>query len=530
MVKCAHTARTDPPKLSEYNSLLEVQRAVIFSFPAGETYPARHIMPNTERTSLRVESRLPRPEQSSVDDAVTFILKILHTLPATKADVTTKSTHLIESAVKEGHQRNAAEWAVVQMEDYEWITLAIPVWGGVIQTESKVRRQRSKLVTTPRTKGSKLSQRQWYFGDQDFQVVTTEKFWNPRFCCWCNRVLNGYDYDRSTCHDCRSNQGKLIDLCVAIHAEENTGQSPEELIKEWNTIRALLRVEFGFDKSNIQLWECLRDRMEAGLGWDNQKIFQTNYGELIEWLRTENALRTCTENRTTAEILLAHENKDAPTEQNVTQVYPLRAGYVGHAPPKVIESVRKVIADWDGSNWNAVRHTIELTRLETESKPLDDWTLDDVRQRFGIQQKIITLKLGDSVQTPNCNESPPQTNAVAEGKTNPSEAKETMSMLLAAYTRNLSNDRLQSMAAILNDATKNADEKIWALNEQLSLDGLSGSMIGKLVGCTKQMVFKSRYWINNRKGKNAETVENRRERLRKNGRTFTINPSDEELD
>ncbi|MFN7878062.1 MAG: hypothetical protein ACK5PB_22275 [Pirellula sp.] len=114
--------------------------------------------------------------------------------------------------------------------------------------------------------------------------------------------------------------------------------------------------------------------------------------------------------------------KDSRTV-NTEPVFPLRAGYAGVAPPEVVDAVRKVIADWDGTNWDTVRHTIELTRQDSESKPLADWTLDDVRQRFAIGQKAIVIKLGGVARTTECTVSPPLWAEVDNGSSNLTEAK-----------------------------------------------------------------------------------------------------------
>lgn len=79
-----------------------------------------------------------------------------------------------------------------------------------------------------------------------------------------------------------------------------------------------------------------------------------------------------------------------------SQIHPLRRGYTGAAPKEVIEAVRRVISDWDGLNWLAVRHCLEATQPNAD---FDNWTMSDIRQRFAIAQKPITLQLGGKVST-----------------------------------------------------------------------------------------------------------------------------------
>lgn len=86
---------------------------------------------------------------------------------------------------------------------------------------------------------------------------------------------------------------------------------------------------------------------------------------------------------------------ERPAEEN--QPCPLRAGYVGDAPTEVANAVRRAIPKWDGRNWVAVRHCIELTGQF--SKGLDFWTMDDIRQRFALGHKIMLENLRGTPDT-----------------------------------------------------------------------------------------------------------------------------------
>jgi hypothetical protein len=79
------------------------------------------------------------------------------------------------------------------------------------------------------------------------------------------------------------------------------------------------------------------------------------------------------------------------------RIHPLRKGYNKPATEEVLQAVRNVIADWDGLNWVAVRHCIETTMPNATG--LDDWTIDDIRQRFAIGQRKMTIELGGRVNT-----------------------------------------------------------------------------------------------------------------------------------
>lgn len=74
---------------------------------------------------------------------------------------------------------------------------------------------------------------------------------------------------------------------------------------------------------------------------------------------------------------------------------PLREGYKKQAQPEVTQAIRTVIADWDGINWLAVRIVLEQAGCVN----LDDMTTAEVRQRFAIMQRPITIKLGGQIHT-----------------------------------------------------------------------------------------------------------------------------------
>lgn len=133
--------------------------------------------------------------------------------------------------------------------------------------------------------------------------------------------------------------------------------------------------------------------------------------------------------RLNAESLRRSEELTAQKARELP-VYPFRDGYKGEAPPEVVAVVRKVLTDWDGANWVAVRHCIELTRRESESKDLDDWTLDDVRQRFAIGQKVITKTLGGTLQTTEGTVTPLEVGTFAVEQNEP-ESKDHRTMLVS---------------------------------------------------------------------------------------------------
>lgn len=77
--------------------------------------------------------------------------------------------------------------------------------------------------------------------------------------------------------------------------------------------------------------------------------------------------------------------------------HPLRAGYHAPAPAEVVDAVCKVIADWDGVNWEAVRAV--LLNDGKSRADIDAMTLEGVRQYFAVGQNRIMLHLGGRPHT-----------------------------------------------------------------------------------------------------------------------------------
>jgi len=106
------------------------------------------------------------------------------------------------------------------------------------------------------------------------------------------------------------------------------------------------------------------------------------------------------------------------------------------------------------------------------------------------------------------------------------EGSETYRKLLSAYTNGASDAKLKAMAIVI-DGNGTVDEKTEKLNSLLSLSTLSGETIGKLLGCSKQAIFKTRYWKDNRTDEIPKRIESRRTRLSRNGKQYEPGVDDE---
>jgi hypothetical protein len=253
-------------------AIADAQKAVSDTLAAGN-----QALSNGEHkgnANRRVESKFPKPDDSLTDDAIEYLKKAFHKLPHAG---TAQVNRVIAAAVKDGIQRNSVEWALIRMQEYGWIKLSIPVWGGVIGNH--------RSDATYQAPVQKQKPNRWYFGTQEYDLRLTEYFYNPAYCVTCSKLIGDYDYDRSECHDCRSPQGKLADLEVAIKCQQLYGNDDPERIQEWATIRAYLRDKFGPDRTNMQLWEWMTDHLRV-LGWNEDKWLRMKYGDFIELLKS----------------------------------------------------------------------------------------------------------------------------------------------------------------------------------------------------------------------------------------------------
>jgi len=74
------------------------------------------------------------------------------------------------------------------------------------------------------------------------------------------------------------------------------------------------------------------------------------------------------------------QRKGEEMKTKATNIFPLRKGYDAMAPVEVIEAVRLALPDWDGKNWIAIRHALELSGVDY--RRLNGFSMFDIRMRF----------------------------------------------------------------------------------------------------------------------------------------------------
>jgi hypothetical protein len=91
--------------------------------------------------------------------------------------------------------------------------------------------------------------------------------------------------------------------------------------------------------------------------------------------------------------------------------------------------------------------------------------------------------------------------------------------LLSAFTKNASTSKFEQMADVIK-GTGTISEKTTKLNELMPLGTISSCRIASLLGCSKQAVLKTDYWVKNRKDENEKKVAARGARLKNRGETY----------
>ncbi len=89
--------------------------------------------------------------------------------------------------------------------------------------------------------------------------------------------------------------------------------------------------------------------------------------------------------------------------------------------------------------------------------------------------------------------------------------RDSSQRLLSVFTNGLSDDRIQKAAQVLTDERLTANEKLTKIDALIPLPATaSAQQLGDMLGVKKQAVLKTDWWIQNRKGENAEEIGRRR--------------------
>ena len=99
-----------------------------------------------------------------------------------------------------------------------------------------------------------------------------------------------------------------------------------------------------------------------------------------------------------------------------------------------------------------------------------------------------------------------------------------MQSLLGLYTNNVSNERMEQAAKVL-ESTRTTNEKLEALDKLLKIPLCSAQDLADLIGpysrrktLSKTAIIRSPWWQRNRAGKRAEVVDEREQRMKEKGK------------
>lgn len=102
----------------------------------------------------------------------------------------------------------------------------------------------------------------------------------------CNQILDERNRDRTECHACRSPEGKVADIDIAIRA---SGDDPER-IEGFAVMRHCLRKRFsaqGEPEDIHQLWQRCKDWIFAEKALSEEELLRLSQSQLLSWLKDE---------------------------------------------------------------------------------------------------------------------------------------------------------------------------------------------------------------------------------------------------
>lgn len=98
---------------------------------------------------------------------------------------------------------------------------------------------------------------------------------------------------------------------------------------------------------------------------------------------SDRAVATCSNIRTEAVSFdVDNSNSYDGRQAGWSKIFPFRKGYNGEAPYDVTLNVRRVLPNWDGKNWCALRHLLELGGVDYRRIP--GWSLWDLAMRLQL--------------------------------------------------------------------------------------------------------------------------------------------------
>ncbi len=99
--------------------------------------------------------------------------------------------------------------------------------------------------------------------------------------------------------------------------------------------------------------------------------------------------------------------------------------------------------------------------------------------------------------------SPPEATKLAKGS--------PLALLLGVLTNGLSDERIEKAQQVLDDSRLSANEKLTKLDSLIPIPATaSGEQLGTMLGVKKQAVYKSDWWIHNRKGETTSEIGRRK--------------------
>jgi len=157
------------------------------------------------------------------------------------------------------------------------------------------------------------------------------------------------DTDDRACHRCRSTEGLMAGVCLAIEAN---GSEPG-LIEGWPALRLLMRERFGPTLSDSACLDCLKDLLLVDNGGDREAMLRTRLSDVVSILGepdTPDTLKSPLEVDVASEVptveykgkVYSVNQEQAELLQELSDSYPVRKGLTNEMrkkPSRVIKGL-----------------------------------------------------------------------------------------------------------------------------------------------------------------------------------------------
>lgn len=348
-------------------------------------------------------------------------------------------------------------------------------------------------------------------------------------CTQCGGSLEDYERDRGTCHNCRSLDGKITDLDIAIRASDDL----PERIELWPVIRHFLRKRFGENRSSGELWERCTDWLSAEVGLDANDYLPLPLTVLVRILGDSSGITSDSDwnqhwgkheqDCIAAALLPAGAEKNKVFYFCRIKFAELKASSFaskGQTFSDREELWSKVLACYinDGKQLDSIERQRLIDWLKAPEPKLPfPYTTDKNLARLATYWALTTSPEPPGDSTENAG-------GILNGETQSKIQRDndhTAIRLLNVFTNGLADERLKRAGDVLNNKELRVEEKLWKIDELMPIPPtVSAANLGKMLGASKTAIQKTKWYVQKRKGQKANEVARRQEQYTRRGKLY----------